>query len=122
VNELVALNEIDFGTRTRRPITKAAYPEGGNFWCTPGINRAGTLIITSYAIGMDNTGLFYEAPYPDEICERLEGELAQVVRSSMSTSSRSTERSTHMSLEPSRPSLMHYWRLRLLLECRPSSA
>jgi uridine phosphorylase len=32
--------------------------------------------------------LFYEAPYPDPICERLEQELADVVRSSMSPRSR----------------------------------
>jgi uridine phosphorylase len=50
--------------------------------------KLGTPIITTYAIGMDNTGLFYEAPYPDEICERLEGELSQVISSSMSTKSR----------------------------------
>jgi uridine phosphorylase len=50
--------------------------------------KLGTPIITTYAIGLDNTGLFYEAPYPDEICERLEGELGQVVSNSMSTKSR----------------------------------
>jgi uridine phosphorylase len=37
---------------------------------------------------MDNTGLFYEAPCPDEICERLEQDLAHVVTSAMSTESR----------------------------------
>jgi uridine phosphorylase len=48
----------------------------------------GTPIITSYAIGMDNTGLFYEAPYPDETCARLEGELEHLIRGSMSPASR----------------------------------
>jgi uridine phosphorylase len=48
----------------------------------------GTPIITSYAIGMDNTGLFYEVPYPDETCKRLEQELAPVVRSAMRPDSR----------------------------------
>jgi uridine phosphorylase len=37
---------------------------------------------------MDNTGLFYEAPYPDETCERLERELEGLVRRSMSADSR----------------------------------
>jgi uridine phosphorylase len=50
--------------------------------------KLGTPIITTYAIGMDNTGLFYEAPYPDEVCERLEGELGRLVSSAMSRASR----------------------------------
>jgi uridine phosphorylase len=37
---------------------------------------------------MDNTGLFYEASYPDETCKRLEGELEHLVSSSMSPDSR----------------------------------
>jgi uridine phosphorylase len=48
----------------------------------------GTPIITSYAIGMDNAGLFYEASYPDQTCERLEQELEHVIRRSTSTESR----------------------------------
>jgi uridine phosphorylase len=48
----------------------------------------GTPIITSYAIGIDNTGLYYEAPYPDQTCERLEQELEHLVRRSMSVDSR----------------------------------
>lgn len=89
VSELVALNEIDFETRTR----KSDFPRlhvlrvgttGGLQEATP----LGTPIITSYAIGIDNTGLFYEAPYPDEICRRLERELDHVVKRSMSKTSR----------------------------------
>ncbi len=89
VQELIALNEIDFQTRTR----KSYYPRlhilrvgtsGGLQASTP----LGTPIITSYAVGMDNTGLYYEAPCPDEICKRLEGELNHLVTSSMSKDSR----------------------------------
>lgn len=43
----------------------------------------GTPIITSYAVGMDNTGLFYDAPYPDEHCERMETELVDVMKKAM---------------------------------------
>ena len=43
---------------------------------------------SAYAIGLDNTGLFYEAPYPDETCERLEGELDRLLNRSMSPRSR----------------------------------
>ena len=89
VNELVALNEIDFVTRTR----KSDYPRLhilrlGTSGALQASTKLGTLIITSYAIGLDNTGLFYEAPYPDQNCERLERELGQVIRSAMSTDSR----------------------------------
>jgi uridine phosphorylase len=89
VNELVALNEIDFQTRTR----KAGFPRlhilrVGTSGGLQAATQLGTPIITSYAIGMGSTGLFYEAPYADETCERLEQELAQVVRNSMSTDSR----------------------------------
>ncbi len=89
VNELVALNEIDFETRTRKP----AFPRlhvirVGTSGSLQPATKLGTLLITSYAIGLDNTGLFYEAPYPDETCERLEQELGEVVRSSMAAGSR----------------------------------
>jgi uridine phosphorylase len=50
--------------------------------------RIGTPIITSYAIGLDNTGLFYETPYPDGICERIEGELGQFLSDHINPESR----------------------------------
>jgi len=89
VNELVALNEIDFETRTR----KSEFPRlniirVGSSGGLQASTKLGTPIITSYAIGLDDTGLFYEAPYPDEICERLEEEVGQVFSNSMSTKSR----------------------------------
>ena len=89
VNELVALTEIDFQTRTH----KSQFPRlhvirVGTSGALQESTELGTPIITSYAIGMDNTGLFYEAPCPDETCERLERELADVVKSAMSTDSR----------------------------------
>jgi len=88
-NELVALHEINFAARTR----KEAFPRlqiirvgtsGGLQATTP----LGTPIITTYGIGMDNAGLFYEAPYPDETCRRLEAEIAQLLQKSMPESSR----------------------------------
>lgn len=89
VNELVALNEIDFETRTR----KSRYPRlhiirVGTSGGLQAQTKLGTPIITTYAIGLDNTGLFYEAPYPDEVCERLEGELCELLNNSMNTNSR----------------------------------
>ena len=89
VNELVALNEIDFETRTRKPgFPRLHILRVGTCGGLQASTQLGTPIITSYAIGMDNTGLFYSVPYPDEICERLERELGDVVRSSMSIESR----------------------------------
>ena len=89
VNELVALNEIDFETRTRKPdFPRLHVLRVGTSGGLQASTKLGTPIITSYAIGMDNAGLFYEAPYPDENCERLEQELDRVVRSSMSRESR----------------------------------
>jgi uridine phosphorylase len=89
VNELVALNEIDFETRKRKP----EYPRlhilrVGTSGALQASTKLGTPIITSYAIGLDNTGLFYEASYPDETCQRLEEELGQLVSNSMSKESR----------------------------------
>jgi uridine phosphorylase len=89
VSELVALNEIDFETRTR----KSDFPQlhiirVGTSGALQASTKLGTSIITTYAIGLENTGLFYEAPYPDGICERLESELGQVVSEAMSRESR----------------------------------
>lgn len=89
VQELVALNEIDLETRTRKSdFPRLHIVRVGTSGALQATTKLGTPIITSYAIGMDNTGLYYEAPYADEHCERLERELGQVVRSSMSRKSR----------------------------------
>lgn len=89
VNELVALNEIDFETRTRKPsFPRLHIVRIGTSGGLQASTELGTLIITSYAIGLDNTGLFYEAPYADKTCERLEQEIAQVIGGSMQKASR----------------------------------
>ena len=89
VNELVALNEIDFETRRRKP----AFPRlhilrVGSSGGLQASTKLGSPIVTSYAIGFDNTGLFYEAPYPDRHCERLERQLGRLVRDAMPDDSR----------------------------------
>jgi uridine phosphorylase len=89
VNELVALFEIDFKTRTRKPdFPRLHVVRVGSSGGLQASTRLGTPIITSYAIGMDNTGLYYEAPYPDEACERIEGELGTLAQSRMRADSR----------------------------------
>jgi uridine phosphorylase len=89
LGELVALNEIDFETRTRKSdFPRLHILRVGSSGALQASTELGTPIITSYAIGMDNTGLFYEASHSDETCERLEQELDQLVKRSMSTESR----------------------------------
>lgn len=89
VSELVALNEIDFNTRTR----KADFPRlhiirVGSSGALQASTRLGTPIIATYAIGLENTGYFYDSPPMDETCTRIESELGQILDNSMSTNSR----------------------------------
>jgi uridine phosphorylase len=80
LNELVALHEIDFATRrprTDRPPLHVI--RVGTSGALQADTPLGTPIVTTYAVGMDNTGLFYEAPCPDATCARLERELAEAV-------------------------------------------
>jgi uridine phosphorylase len=89
LSELVALNEIDFRTRTRKSdFPRLRVIRVGTSGALQASTVIGTPIITSYAIGVDNTGVFYEAPYPDETCVRLEQELDRVFRRSMNAGSR----------------------------------
>ena len=88
-SELVALNEIDFSTGLR----KTSFPRlhvirVGTSGALQATTPLGTPIITTYAIGMDNTGLFYDAPFPDPACRRLEEELAGAVNATMRPGSR----------------------------------
>jgi uridine phosphorylase len=50
--------------------------------------QIGTPIVTTHAIGIDNSGLYYEAPYPDEHCQRLERELSEKLKRAMNPGSR----------------------------------
>jgi uridine phosphorylase len=86
---LVALAEIDLRTRTRkRQFPRMHVLRVGTSGAIQASTALGTSIVTTYAIGMDNTGLFYEAPCADEVCERLEQELGNLVRGTMRTDSR----------------------------------
>lgn len=89
VSELVALNEIDFETRIPKPdFPRLHIIRVGSSGGLQASTKLGTPIITTYAIGLDNAGFFFEAPYQDEVSERLEGELGQIFKDSMSTQSR----------------------------------
>jgi uridine phosphorylase len=65
LNELAALNEIDFNTMQRKesfePLTIIRVGTSG------GLNPAtpvGSLALSDYVIGLDNTWLFYDVPSP----------------------------------------------------------
>jgi uridine phosphorylase len=89
LGELVALNEIDFNTRTRKPkFPRLHILRLGTSGALQAATKLGTLIITTHAIGLDNTGLFYEVPSPDENCQRIEQELDQLIRSAMNPDAR----------------------------------
>ena len=89
IQELVALNEIDFNSRT----PKSDYPRlqiirVGTSGGLQSDTKLGTPIITSYSIGTDNTGLFYDTPYPDIHCKRLEEEIHNLIKSKMDPDAR----------------------------------
>ena len=89
VNELLALHEIDFATRRpKNNFSRLHVIRVGTSGALQASTRLGAPIVTTYAIGMDNTGLYYEAPWPDETCQRLEQELTPVVRAAMRPDSR----------------------------------
>jgi uridine phosphorylase len=73
LNELVALNEIDLNTMDRKeafePLTIIRVGTSGGLQHD---TTLGTLILTDYAVGLDNTGLFYDPPLHDKSCEMLE--------------------------------------------------
>jgi uridine phosphorylase len=89
LNELVLLNEIDFETMQRKPeFPRLHIIRVGTSGGLQAGTQVGTPIITTYAFGLDNTGLYYEAPYPDETCKRLEGELHEKLNQVMDPGSR----------------------------------
>jgi uridine phosphorylase len=89
LNELVALHEIDFTTMTRKescgPLTIIRVgTSGGVQHDTP----LGTLIVTDYAVGLDNTGLFYSPALYDTGCELLEQTIRECINTAAVGASR----------------------------------
>jgi uridine phosphorylase len=89
LQELVALNEIDFQTR----LPQKDFPElhiirVGTSGALQKTTPLGTSVITSYAIGMDNSGQYYEIPCPDDTCRRLEQDLKELFMDVMPKDSR----------------------------------
>ncbi|MBI2548728.1 nucleoside phosphorylase [Candidatus Woesearchaeota archaeon] len=78
--EAFGLNEFDLETRVRKegaqPLTIIRLGTSGG--PQPDIT-VGTLAIGRYALGLDNTGLFYEQGIPDEISRRIEEEAYRII-------------------------------------------
>jgi uridine phosphorylase len=87
--ELMTLNEIDPATRKRRteikPLTIIRVGTSGALHET---TELGSAIITSYAVGLDNTGLFYDSPPADKECVAIEGSIKKMLDQVMAPSSR----------------------------------
>ena len=89
LQELVALNEIDFDTR----LPKSAFEPlhlirvGTSGGLQPN-TKLGTPIISTYSIGMDNTALFYDAPPTDSNCVHLEQLVAAAMLDEMQPQAR----------------------------------
>jgi uridine phosphorylase len=76
LQEIVALHELDFATRKQRATHPTIHiirvgTSGGLRTET----QLGTSIIARYAVGLDNTGLFYDSPVTDSMCEKIEDQI-----------------------------------------------
>ncbi len=89
INEVVALHEIDFGTMKRRenpPVLNVI-----RVGTSGGLQRdteLGTPVVTAYAVGLDNTGFFYDVPHPDGTCALLEEKVKEKIEELVKRSSR----------------------------------
>jgi len=89
LNELTALNEFDFVSRRRKdtfePLTIVRVGTCGGLQPE---TELGTLIVTDYGIGLDNTGLYYNAPLPDSECGLLERRVRSSIDGALSEGGR----------------------------------
>jgi len=74
LGELIALNELQLPERIRLEKRREMLNiiRVGTSGAVREQTQLGTSVITKYAIGMDNTGLFYDAPLPDAVCGEIE--------------------------------------------------
>ena len=80
LGEIVALNEIDFATMTRKPSHEMInIIRVGTSGGLRKETQLGTPILTAYAVGLDNTGLFYDAPYADDGCRVIEKKVRDAI-------------------------------------------
>lgn len=89
LNEIVALNEIDFNTGKRKEeydmLNIIRIGTSGGIQAD---TELGTLIITDCAVGLDNTGLFYDAPSADPECKILERKIRDSINAMIPSDAR----------------------------------
>ncbi|MBI2675238.1 MAG: nucleoside phosphorylase [Candidatus Aenigmarchaeota archaeon] len=89
LNELVILNEIDLEARRRKDGYETMHIiRVGTSGALQPDTRLGTSVITKYAIGLDNTGLFYDASPADEYCGKLEDLVKNKIEAAIPENSR----------------------------------
>lgn len=89
LNELVALNEVDLAARRRKECWETVnIIRVGTSGALQEDTPLGTAIVTDFAVGLDNTGLFYEAGLADADCGELEEIVRQEVNGAMRAESR----------------------------------
>ena len=89
LNEIIALNEMDFHTRTRKSVyDMLTVIRVGTSGSIQPDTELGTLIITEYAVGLDNTGFFYDCTYSEKNMEILEEKIKDAVDGSIPVNSR----------------------------------
>jgi uridine phosphorylase len=89
LQEIAALNEIDFSSRSRKsdwPVLNLI--RVGTSGALHSDLPLGTAIVSRYALGLDNTGLFYEVAAPDSFCEEIEQETQRLLASVCNQGSR----------------------------------
>lgn len=78
--EAFGLNEFDLKTRTRKqgaePLTIIRLGTSGGLQPE---NDCGTLAISTYGLGLDNTGLYYQQEAPDDTSLKIEQEAYRII-------------------------------------------
>ncbi|MEW6117852.1 MAG: nucleoside phosphorylase [Nitrospirota bacterium] len=89
LNEIVALHEIDFRTvRRKERFDRMTIIRVGTSGGIQPDTDIGTLIITDYVAGLDNTGHFYNAPHYDLKSSVLEERIRRAIDSAIQKGSR----------------------------------
>ncbi|KAH3744718.1 uridine phosphorylase [Pelomyxa schiedti] len=90
VNELIILNEIKLPERMRLEHRREMLNiiRVGTSGAVRQETPLGTAIITKYALGMDNTGLFYDSPVPNPVVKKLEEDAYNCITNATPTTAR----------------------------------
>lgn len=89
LNEIYALSSIDFQTKQRKSSPKQLHViRLGTSGALQERTPLGALIVTDYAIGLDNTGLFYEVSPPDFKSVELERRATAAIETAVRKESR----------------------------------